>query len=121
MFNNGYNSFYPYQNIGAKAGLFSSLRGKFNWSSLLSNTQKTLNIINQAIPVMYQIKPIWNNTKTVFKIIGAVKDDGSSQTKSNTNNRNNNNYNKDTTNKVEQKNTLNNNATINDNTPNFFL
>jgi len=75
MFNNGFNNFYPYQSLGSKQGIFSILKGKFNWSSILTNTQKTLNIINQAIPVFYQVKPIWNNTKTIFKIMGALKDD----------------------------------------------
>lgn len=75
MFNNGYNSFLPYQSLGTKQGLFSIFKGKINWSSLLNNTQKTLNIINQAIPAFYQIKPLWNNTKTVFKIMGALKED----------------------------------------------
>lgn len=73
MFN---NSFYPY-NYGYRNGLFrnfSSLGKRFNWSSILNNTQKTLNIINQAIPVMYQIKPIYNNAKTVFRVINAVKE-----------------------------------------------
>ena len=39
MFNSGYHSLYM-----PKAGLLSSLKGKFNWSSILTNTQKTLNI-----------------------------------------------------------------------------
>ena len=46
-----------------------------NWSTMLNNTQKTLNIINQAIPIAYQVKPMVNNAKTMFKIIGAVKGD----------------------------------------------
>lgn len=74
------NNFYPYYNYGyAKPNMFSKLSGlarggKFNWSSILNNTQKTLNIINQAIPVIYQIKPIYNNAKTIFKVMNAVKD-----------------------------------------------
>lgn len=84
MFNNGFNNYYPYQTVGYKQGLFSNLKGKFNWSSLLNNTQKTLNIINQAIPVFYQIKPIWNNTKTVFKILGAIKSDNNTPDSVNT-------------------------------------
>ncbi len=48
---------------------------KFNWSEFLSNTQKTLNVVNQAIPIFYQIKPIWNNAKTMFRIMGAIKED----------------------------------------------
>lgn len=115
MFNTGYNSFYPYQNIGTKTGLFSLFKGKINWSSLLNNTQKTLNIINQAIPVFYQVKPMWNNTKTIFKIIGAVKEDNS-QGPTNSQNythRTNTNKNLETSNP--------NKNYSNDNTPNFFL
>lgn len=116
MFNSGYNNFLPYQSIGAKQGLFSAFKGKFNWSSLLNNTQKTLNIINQAIPVFYQVKPIWNNTKTIFKIMGAIRDDDNKtkvSTRKNTSSRRTNNI---TT--VEN---TSNNKLINDNTPNFFL
>ena len=50
-----------------------------NWSTMLSNTQKTLNIINQAIPIAYQVKPMMNNARTMFKIIGAVKGDNNVQ------------------------------------------
>lgn len=50
-------------------------KAKFNWSNLLNNTQKTLNVINQAIPIFYQVRPIWNNAKTMFKIMGAIKED----------------------------------------------
>ena len=74
MFNSGIGSFTPYQTLGAKKGLFSLFKGKLNWSGILTNTQKTLNIINQAIPVIYQVKPILNNTKTIFKIMGAIKE-----------------------------------------------
>jgi hypothetical protein len=109
MFNGGYNSFYPYQNIGTKTGLFSLFKGKINWSTLLNNTQKTLNILNQAIPVFYQVKPMWNNTKTIFKIIGAVKDDGKRDSNLNPN-RN-----------IQKTNQYINNNYINENTPNFFL
>ncbi len=83
MFNNP----YLYQNI-ARPGLLSRLFGGaraagtvgaaaksgINWGTLLSNTQKSLGIINQAIPIVYQVKPIINNAKTMFRIAGAVKD-----------------------------------------------
>ena len=87
MYNNPmyYNNFYPYQNIGqniGKKGLFSSLQGmshKINWSNILNNTQKTLNVINQAIPVYYQIKPIYNNAKTMLRMVSALKDNDTSK------------------------------------------
>ncbi len=46
----------------------TSLLGKLNWSSILSNAQKTLNVVNQAIPLYYQVKPVFNNIKTLGKI-----------------------------------------------------
>ena len=59
MYNNPYN-FYPFINqtanpvyVGAKPSLFKSLTN-IKWGALLTNTQKTLNVINQAIPVYYQ-------------------------------------------------------------------
>ena len=78
------NSFYnPYMysnamNIGrtaslGKSGLFSNLFKKFNLSNFLSGANKTLNVVNQAIPIYYQIKPMVNNAKTMFKVLGAVK------------------------------------------------
>ncbi len=66
--------YYPYMNYGyngPRRSLFSSIKN-INFSNVLDNTQRTLNIINQAIPIFYQIKPIWNNTKTVFKIMSAI-------------------------------------------------
>lgn len=74
MFGNGYG-FYPGMGYATKKGVLGGIFGKMNLSSILSNTQKTLGIINQAIPIMYQIKPIWNNAKTMFKIAGAIKED----------------------------------------------
>lgn len=48
-------------------GLLSLLKN-IKWSSILDGTSKTLGVINQAIPVIYQVKPIINNAKTMFKI-----------------------------------------------------
>lgn len=45
-----------------------SLLKNIKWGSILDGTSKTLGVINQAIPVVYQIKPIINNAKTMFKI-----------------------------------------------------
>ena len=75
-----YNNFFPYQNVNmpnsGRRGLLGGLLGlsKINWGNLLNNTQKTLNVINQAIPAYYQIKPIYNNAKTMFKVFGAMND-----------------------------------------------
>jgi len=60
--------FSPYSTYGLGAATKSGI----NWSSLLSNTQKTLGIINQAIPAFYQIKPIFGNMKTMFKVVNEL-------------------------------------------------
>ncbi|MFA5407355.1 MAG: VrrA/YqfQ family protein [Bacilli bacterium] len=66
MFNR--NSMYqPFSNLYS-----ATPKAHFNWSDLLNNTQKTLSVINQAIPIFYQVKPIWNNAKTMFKVMGEM-------------------------------------------------
>ena len=59
---------YPYLGYqGVKAGI--------NWGSLFTNAQKALGFVNQAVPAFYQIKPLWNNAKTMFKVVNEVKKD----------------------------------------------
>ena len=41
----------------------------------INEIPKTLNVINQAIPVYYQVKPIYNNAKTMLRMVNALKDD----------------------------------------------
>ena len=80
-----YNGFNPYitgsRTLGR--GLLGSI-GKINWSNFLTNTQKTLNVINQAIPVYYQVKPIYNNAKTMFRLIGSMNSKEDTKTTTNT-------------------------------------
>lgn len=45
----------------------------FNFSSFLDGTQKTLGIINQAIPIVYQVKPMIQNAKTMFRIADEIR------------------------------------------------
>jgi len=49
-----------------------SLLKNIKWSSILDGTSKTLNVINQAIPVVYQVKPIIDNAKTMFKVANII-------------------------------------------------
>ena len=83
MYNNPfiYQSLYRPSLIARLFGGASAARGiagGINWGNILSNTQKGLGIINQAIPLVYQIKPIISNAKTMFKIADAIKDGDSS-------------------------------------------
>lgn len=89
MYNNPYN-FYPYFNPGntlltsgvarnvARPSLFNAIRG-IKWGTVLTNTQKTLNVINQAIPVYYQMKPIVNNIRSFGKIMTAITEPDSKE------------------------------------------
>lgn len=46
---------------------------KLSFTKILNGTSKTLNVINQAIPIVKQISPIINNAKTMFKVINEFK------------------------------------------------
>lgn len=61
----------------ATPGLLSKGLGitkSINWSTFLDGTQKTLGVINQAIPIVYQVKPIIGNAKTLFKIANVMNE-----------------------------------------------
>lgn len=80
-----YNNYNPYFSYNRPRGFNVFPKGmsgtKINWKSILNGTQKTLNIVNQAIPLIYQIKPIFNNAKTIFKVMSTVKEDDKINTK----------------------------------------
>lgn len=116
-----YNQFYPYMipnatrmasplinatrsplSLLSKSAPAVGALGKtstITFGSILNGASKTLGVINQAIPVFYQVKPIVNNAKTMFKVAREI----------NTND-------KKSTTKVS--NTLNTNEV---NKPNFFI
>ena len=109
MFNQLFNRspmYQPFTNSFAPIA-----KTKFSWGSLLNGTQKTLNIINQAIPVFYQVKPIWNNAKTMFRVIGEM---------GKINNSNNNNRGNTSTTNTNTTTVNNQTATV-DNNPKFFI
>ena len=81
---------YPGQYM--RPSLFSkgfSLAKGINWSGILDGTQKTLGVINQAIPIVYQVKPILSNAKTMFKIADEVRGGNSIVSEDKTNNSSN--------------------------------
>lgn len=139
---NPYYSMMPYGNMlasaASKPGLFSSLLGGvkgMNWGSIITNTQRTLGIVNQAIPVIKQVTPIAKNAKTMFRVMNEFKkSDEPVPSNKNINNQNaysnNTSINQDT-NSRQNVNTTNNSMTStntpseltfsNNNEPTFFI
>ena len=108
------NYYLPFNNFPYETGstgiLSRIFKNGINWSSILTNTQKTLNIINQTIPVIKQAGPVIKNTKTMFKIMNEFKKVDIQPVKEN---------NKKTDNKKIQKKEIESKKTINNN-PTFF-
>lgn len=101
----------------SRAGLFSGLingiRG-IKWGSVVNNTQRTLGLINQAIPVVKQVSPVMKNVKTMFKVMNEFK---KVDTPSVINNNVNSNSSNIVDNKNEYKSVSNKKETNNYNTP----
>lgn len=107
----GLGSLFRGAGLGSNAGLGAvggaAAKTGFTFSGFLNGASKTLGVINQAIPVFYQVKPIWNNAKTMLRVMKEVNkpEVRSSQTTS---------VNKDT-------NSSNTNNASSDNGPKFFV
>lgn len=82
----GYTPYTAPTSKGILSGILGGIKGT-NWSGILSNVQKTLGIVNQAIPMVKQVSPIVNNAKTMFKIMNEFKK-VDTQIKSTTENKN---------------------------------
>ena len=63
---------------------------RINWNNILNNTQRTLGIINQAIPIVYQVRPLLSNARTLFRVASAINSNDDMEEESNT--INNSNY-----------------------------
>ena len=53
--------------FGFLSRFVNSIR-RFNWNGLITGANKTLNVVNQSIPLIRQTGPIVNNMKNMFKI-----------------------------------------------------
>lgn len=118
--------------IGGGIGIFSRLSNSMraikgvNWGSLITNTSKTLNVVNQAIPLVRQVGPMVNNMRSMLRIASIFKDETDIKPKTKfKQNSNNNTY--STNNINSNKSTLPNdnniepNYTYYDNSPTFFI
>lgn len=83
---------YSYTNPSIFQKGISMIKG-IKWGTLLDGTQKTLGVINQAIPVFYQVKPIISNAKSLLKIANVMNEKQSSKSSQvkNTSNQSQNN------------------------------
>lgn len=119
MYNNpGFYGMGPmyYGNMAPKVGLLARLKGGINWGNFLTNTSKTLNVINQAIPIVYQVKPLFQNAKTLAKIASIIKSDDKEPTK------NTKNFSKNTSSyKEEMPKSPKKEEVLSSNQPTFFL
>ena len=72
---NFYNPYMYTIPTSQNVGLLGRLFGKtgISISNFLNGTQKVLNIANQTIPLVKQVKPVIGNAKTMFKIMNEFK------------------------------------------------
>ena len=71
---NYYNPYFYTMNT-PKIGLLGRLFGNTGISigNFLNGTQRVLNIANQTIPLVKQVKPMIGNAKTMFKVMNEFK------------------------------------------------
>ena len=81
----------------------------FNWSGLINNTSKTLGIINQTIPLVRQVGPMFGNMRSMIRLASVFKDETDT-------NPVNNNYNS-----LPKEKDLPIDNQINSNSPTFFI
>ncbi len=76
---NYYNPyFYTIPMSVARPSLLASLRGalgggRLTLGSVINGTQRTLGIVNQAIPIIKQVTPAIKNAKTMFRVMNEFK------------------------------------------------
>ena len=106
--------FYTANPVTPGSGLFSFLRNSrgINIGTILNGTQRTLNIINQAIPVIKQMSPLVKNAKTMFRVMNEFKK---------VDNKDEQNISKSLTSNSNTKNNYNSSDYQNNNGPTFFL
>lgn len=75
---NFYNPYYyaiPTNIVQTNTSFLGKLFGRtgVSISNFLNGTQKVLNIANQTIPIVKQVKPIIGNARTMFKVMNEFK------------------------------------------------
>lgn len=71
---NFYNPYYMTMPVNTGRGLMGLFgRGGFNLSNLLNGAQRTLGLVNQAIPLIKQAAPMVRNARTMFQVMNEFK------------------------------------------------
>ena len=74
----------PFTGASRGLGIASRLGHNFgwlrniNWSGLINGASRTLGIVNQTIPIVKQVGPIYNNVRSMFRVMSAFRDETSS-------------------------------------------
>lgn len=125
---NYYNPYFysmPTALTTPRTGLISRVFGGngITLGSILNGTQRALNIANQAIPLVKQVRPMIGNAKTMFRVMNEFKRVEKPMQNTPINNTNNttiNNVNE--SNIVENNNNIEQNTILNnENGPTFFI
>lgn len=67
------NFYNPYLYAMPTESAASSFLSRLSLSSIINGTSKTLNFVNQAIPVVRQVSPMMKNLKTMFSVMNEFK------------------------------------------------
>ena len=67
------NFYNPYLYSMPVEAAAPSLLSRFSFSSLINGASRTLNLVNQAIPVVKQMSPMMKNLKTMFSVMNEFK------------------------------------------------
>lgn len=103
--------------------VLSGLRS-FNWRGLVSGANRTLNVVNQTIPLIRQARPMVNNVKSIWQLARAFGNETGNKRSNNLIDKNNNSTN---ANNISNNNPLNSkNETLKEeisdsNYPKFFI
>ena len=84
------SSLFTGARVGSNIAAGATGTSKITFSGILNGASKTLRVINQAIPVFYQVKPIWNNARTMFRVIKGINSKDDTLVTSDNQNKNNN-------------------------------
>lgn len=67
------NFYNPYLYAIPTASTAPSLLSRLSFGSILNGASRTLNFVNQAIPVFKQMSPLMKNLKTMFNVMNEFK------------------------------------------------